>query len=164
MHQGRTCDIIPFAAQRTMGETIKTYLGIASVVLGLGFFNSIGSSHTQVQGVQATPASVIATNTPTPTIIPTLVPTATVIPTVVPTSTPAPYVAPTTVQTFTQPAAVNTSNNKTYINSAGNEIQSPSYSDSVPAGASAICGDGTYSFSQSRRGTCSHHGGVASWL
>jgi hypothetical protein len=24
--------------------------------------------------------------------------------------------------------------------------------------------DGTYSFSQSRRGTCSHHGGVAKWL
>lgn len=34
----------------------------------------------------------------------------------------------------------------------------------IPSGASAICRDGTYSFSQSRRGTCSHHGGVAKWL
>ncbi|WP_431636442.1 DUF3761 domain-containing protein [Dyella sp. KULCS107] len=34
----------------------------------------------------------------------------------------------------------------------------------VPAGASAQCRDGTYSFSRSRRGTCSHHGGVARWL
>ena len=33
-----------------------------------------------------------------------------------------------------------------------------------PAGASAICNDGTYSFSAHRRGTCSHHGGVKVWL
>src|SRR2546422_197977 len=33
-----------------------------------------------------------------------------------------------------------------------------------PPGASAICNDGTYSYSQHRRGTCSHHGGVARWL
>jgi len=56
------------------------------------------------------------------------------------------------------------SNDNSYINSQGNEVHSPAYSNSVPAGASAICGDGTYSFSQSRRGTCSHHGGVSSWL
>jgi hypothetical protein len=34
----------------------------------------------------------------------------------------------------------------------------------VPAGATAQCRDGSYSFSQHRRGTCSHHGGVARWL
>lgn len=34
---------------------------------------------------------------------------------------------------------------------------------SVPSGASARCRDGTYSYSASRRGTCSHHGGVAVW-
>lgn len=33
-----------------------------------------------------------------------------------------------------------------------------------PAGATAQCRDGTYSFSQHRQGTCSHHGGVARWL
>lgn len=53
---------------------------------------------------------------------------------------------------------------KYYINSAGNKIQSPTYADSPPAGATAECRDGTYSFSQSRRGTCSHHGGVKRWL
>jgi hypothetical protein len=36
--------------------------------------------------------------------------------------------------------------------------------DGPPAGATAQCRDGTYSFSRSRRGTCSHHGGVARWL
>lgn len=34
----------------------------------------------------------------------------------------------------------------------------------VPAGATARCRDGTYSFSQSRSGTCSRHGGVAEWI
>lgn len=34
---------------------------------------------------------------------------------------------------------------------------------SRPAGATAKCNDGTYSFSQNRQGTCSHHGGVAEW-
>ena len=28
----------------------------------------------------------------------------------------------------------------------------------------AICRDGTYSYSQTHQGTCSHHGGVAEWL
>jgi hypothetical protein len=34
----------------------------------------------------------------------------------------------------------------------------------VPKGATAQCRDGSYSFSQHRRGTCNHHGGVAKWL
>lgn len=33
-----------------------------------------------------------------------------------------------------------------------------------PPGATALCRDGTYSYSQNRRGTCSWHGGVAQWL
>jgi hypothetical protein len=33
-----------------------------------------------------------------------------------------------------------------------------------PASAqTAVCRDGTYSYSQHRSGTCSHHGGVARW-
>jgi hypothetical protein len=36
--------------------------------------------------------------------------------------------------------------------------------DSPPAGATAQCADGTYSYSQHRSGTCSHHGGVSRWL
>ncbi|MSQ21739.1 MAG: DUF3761 domain-containing protein [Dehalococcoidia bacterium] len=30
-------------------------------------------------------------------------------------------------------------------------------------GATVRCRDGTYSYSQHRSGTCSHHGGVAQW-
>ena len=51
-----------------------------------------------------------------------------------------------------------------YTNSAGERVQSPTFSPTVPAGASAQCRDGSYSFSRNRRGTCSHHGGVAKWL
>lgn len=56
--------------------------------------------------------------------------------------------------------------NGTYVNSAGSTVCRPyeTTDNSVPAGATARCSDGTYSFSQSRRGTCSHHGGVARWL
>lgn len=53
--------------------------------------------------------------------------------------------------------------NGTYTNSVGNEVPRPYIAPSRPAGASALCRDGSYSFSQSRRGTCSHHGGVAEW-
>jgi Protein of unknown function (DUF3761) len=37
-------------------------------------------------------------------------------------------------------------------------------SASPPPGATALCRDGSYSFSHHRSGTCSHHGGVAKWL
>lgn len=53
---------------------------------------------------------------------------------------------------------------KFYTNSNGERVQSPTYYSSAPPGATALCRDGTYSFSRSRRGTCSHHGGVAKWL
>jgi Protein of unknown function (DUF3761) len=57
-----------------------------------------------------------------------------------------------------------TSKPRYYTNRAGQRIQSPTKSNSVPAGATAQCRDGSYSFSQNHRGTCSHHGGVAKWL
>ena len=51
-----------------------------------------------------------------------------------------------------------------YVNSRGHCVPRPRASNSAPAGATAQCRDGTYSFSESHRGTCSHHGGVARWL
>jgi len=53
-----------------------------------------------------------------------------------------------------------------YTNSKGNRVRSPTRTadNQPPAGATAQCRDGTYSFSQSRRGTCSHPAGVARWL
>ncbi|HXP38328.1 MAG TPA: DUF3761 domain-containing protein [Solirubrobacteraceae bacterium] len=54
--------------------------------------------------------------------------------------------------------------NGSYTNSAGNTVCSPESVPTAPAGATAKCEDGTYSMSESRSGTCSHHGGVAEWL
>ncbi|WP_243769135.1 DUF3761 domain-containing protein [Streptomyces cyanogenus] len=51
--------------------------------------------------------------------------------------------------------------------SSGDDSSSSSSSggsQQAPAGATAQCNDGTYSYSAHRRGTCSHHGGVAVWL
>ena len=50
-----------------------------------------------------------------------------------------------------------------YSNVNGNWVHSPMRSHGRPAGATAHCGDGTWSFSQHHRGTCSHHGGVSGW-
>jgi hypothetical protein len=55
--------------------------------------------------------------------------------------------------------------NGTYINSSGNTVCKPEESSSgVPAGATAECEDGTFSFSEHHSGTCSYHGGVKRWL
>ena len=67
-----------------------------------------------------------------------------------------------------RPSYTSTSTRRTggvryYTNTYGNRVQSPTHYDSRPSGATALCRDGSYSFSQSRRGTCSHHGGVARW-
>ena len=50
-----------------------------------------------------------------------------------------------------------------YTNVSGHRVHRPVASSRKPAGASAHCGDGTWSFSEHHQGTCSHHGGVAEW-
>jgi hypothetical protein len=51
-----------------------------------------------------------------------------------------------------------------YTNVDGNRVHRPVRGDSRPSGATARCADGSWSFSQNHRGTCSHHGGVSQWL
>ncbi|MDR5821049.1 MULTISPECIES: DUF3761 domain-containing protein [unclassified Caballeronia] len=52
-----------------------------------------------------------------------------------------------------------------YTNRDGDTVHAParSRSGNVPAGATAQCRDGSYSFSRHHSGTCSRHGGVARW-
>ncbi len=59
-------------------------------------------------------------------------------------------ISPTTGPPAPQPATVPT----------GVSIHAPT----SPAGATAICDDGTYSYSAHHQGSCSHHGGVAQFL
>jgi hypothetical protein len=59
---------------------------------------------------------------------------------------------------------VTCNDNGTYTNSQGRKVKRPEACSGAPIGATAQCQDGSYSFSRNRRGTCSHHGGVAKWL
>jgi hypothetical protein len=56
------------------------------------------------------------------------------------------------------------SDNGYYTKVDGHRVHRPVHANARPRGASARCGDGSYSFSQHRRGTCSHHGGVSQWF
>jgi hypothetical protein len=60
--------------------------------------------------------------------------------------------------------APQTCGSDSYVNVDGKCVHRPVQADRPPAGATAKCRDGAYSFSQHRSGTCSHHGGVAAWL
>jgi len=94
----------------------------------------------------------------------TLATQSTVEPTTAPTDTPTPIIAASPVPVANPDTSL--SNNNYYTNVDGATVHSPadSTNSEVPAGATARCGDGTYSFSQHRSGTCSYHGGVAEWL
>ena len=92
------------------------------------------------------------------------VPPTTDAPIVLTTDAPAP---PVQQQPVAQPPAVQAPvdcGGDYYVNVDGNCVHRPEQAPTAPAGATARCVDGTYSFSQHRSGTCSHHGGVAEWL
>jgi hypothetical protein len=76
------------------------------------------------------------------------------------------YARATQPQLDTQPKEAELLSHRHYKTRNGQQVHAPAASThgQVPAGASAQCRDGSYSFSQHRRGTCSHHGGVASWM
>jgi hypothetical protein len=81
--------------------------------------------------------------------------------------TPAAYAkAPPKHDTYTQTDESDLVEHGTYTNKDGHSVHSPAHTRSgkAPKGATAKCRDGSYSFSQNHRGTCSRHGGVESWL
>jgi hypothetical protein len=58
-----------------------------------------------------------------------------------------------------------------YTNSSGHQVPRPcgdwrTGQGEAPGGATALCGDGTYSYSEHpyARGTCSYHGGAIKYL
>ncbi len=79
---------------------------------------------------------------------------------------PAPVVSSPVQPIFSAPQvpAAGACGEDSYLNVDGVCVHSPVSAPSAPSGATAQCEDGTYSFSQHRSGTCSHHGGVAIWL
>jgi hypothetical protein len=106
---------------------------------------------TYISASQTTQASPPTTSTPAPPPKP-------------PPTPPPTTAAPRTPTTSPPTTAAPSCSAGSYVNVDGNCIPRPVSAPSAPAGATAQCNDGTYSFSQHRRGTCSHHGGVAVWL
>jgi hypothetical protein len=138
----------------------KRYMIPGSAIVFLSILG--GSGPTNEIPAQASPSSfvqkeavVVPTITTPINVVTTPVPVAEA-PTPAPVKTPIEYKSPVT-------SSNNLSNDNYYTNVSGNTVHAPAYSSSVPSGASAKCGDGTYSFSQHRQGTCSHHGGVSVW-
>ena len=112
-----------------------------------------------------------ATTSPTTTDAPaptTSNPTTTVAPVPAPT-TPAPAtvrvvpapLAPAPVPAPAPAPSGGSCGMDSYVNSSGNCVHDPVAAPSPPPGATAMCNDGTYSFSQHHSGTCSGHKGVA---
>ena len=60
------------------------------------------------------------------------------------------------------PARAHSCNDNHYVNSSGHVVHSPSCGEEHEK-RTAECRDGSVSFSEHRRGTCSYHGGVAHW-
>jgi Protein of unknown function (DUF3761) len=54
-------------------------------------------------------------------------------------------------------------NDRHYTNSSGVLVHSPSCGNATEGHETAICRDGSHSYSMHHSGTCSHHGGVAQW-
>lgn len=136
---------IPFAATSVESATLAS--GTSSVTTpGVDGVQTKTFTVTYTDGVETgrTLASDVVTTPPVAQVT-------TIGTYVAPPPAPAPPVAPTCT-------------NGSYVNTAGNTVCRPEVASSAPSGATAKCGDGTYSFSQSRRGTCSSHGGVAAWL
>ncbi|AWV19315.1 hypothetical protein A3862_07090 [Methylobacterium sp. XJLW] len=70
-----------------------------------------------------------------------------------------------TARPFSEPDDRNLDRHGHYRSRDGSEVHQPAKSldGAKPAGATAKCRDGTWSFSHTHRGTCSRHGGVARW-
>ncbi|MFJ1760769.1 DUF3761 domain-containing protein [Amycolatopsis sp. NPDC088138] len=157
-----------------MGKKLGLILAAGLLVAGCG----VGSPQVKDAGnvgvvestssTYSTPAYSVPVTTATPTT--SEVPVATTVPAAPQTTAPkavAPKaVAPkttaakpkTTAKPAPQPAACDADY---YRNVDGNCVHRPSDN---PAGATAICKDGSYSYSQNHSGTCSGHGGVRTWL
>ena len=86
------------------------------------------------------------TPTFTPAFTPAETPTASPVPTTADTATPLPTLIPTSLPTLTLAPYV------------------PPAQPIYPSNLTAICNDGTYSYSKTASGTCSRHGGVNIWV
>ncbi|KZB87741.1 DUF3761 domain-containing protein [Amycolatopsis regifaucium] len=147
------------------------------MALAIGLLVAGGCGVETVPTGRVTPQSTVETSsTPTSSSVP---PTTTATPT----PTPERFVPPTTdlgeVSKQVDPPPSKTRPKTTptakapnpadcgsdyYRNTDGVCVHRPASGPRAADGATALCKDGSYSYSQNRRGTCSGHGGVRTWL
>lgn len=113
-------------------------VGAAALVAGAAGVVDVAANHSGPDAV--------VTPVPTATVTEERPVTVTVTPSTTPPA-PAPVYSPPAVSTTPWSSAA-----------------PPSASPSTPAGASAMCRDGSYSFSRHRSGACAGHDGVQQWL
>ncbi len=148
--------------------------------LAIGLLVAAGCGVETVPTGRVTPPSGTVLTSPTstsswapPTTVPTpqaLVPPTTAaveMPTSVkvpaPVETPKPTVRAKPTSAAKAPNPVDCGSDY-YRNTDGNCVHRPATGPGAADGATAICKDGSSSYSQNRRGTCSGHGGVRTWL
>jgi uncharacterized protein DUF3761 len=127
---------------------VSTAYGFTALMVSGGIAGCAGGGNTN----NAHPPLTQATATPWPSE--SAAATVTSAPTPVPTPVPTPRPAPAPAR----PAATPVTPVPTQA-----AVPSDPYAAATAAGASAVCADGTYSFSAHRSGTCSHHQGVHWW-
>lgn len=146
-------------------QTRRASLIVIGVLSVIGFCTSAVSAFTgsvaaqptqdtsKIRSLALTSAWIAQTQTaislPTLTSLPSLTPTETLtaspVPTITDTAIPLPTLTPTSLPTLTLAPYV---------------PPQPNY----PANITAVCKDGSYSYSKTASGTCSGHGGVNIWV
>ncbi|MET8874936.1 DUF3761 domain-containing protein [Nocardia sp. NPDC004604] len=123
-------------------------------------------------GLVAATTSTVAKTTSAPTTTPAPTPLITTTTASPPAAAapvaPEPIASPPPTTAYQPPAAAAPAQpicgDDSYLNSDNQCVHRPQSASAAPPGATARCKDGTYSYSQNRSGTCSHHGGVSAWL
>jgi uncharacterized protein DUF3761 len=165
-HRQKIRDVEPFpmfvgvgTRERACGRTVKRIIVVAAT--GLAFLTGCQSAESP------SPTPVATTASPARAVV-KVAPSSASVQQIPPSPSPtAPLVATTIIVAPPPPAAGPPQCGAGYyVNVDGSCVHRPVPGNGAapPAGASARCSDGTYSFRQHRQGTCSHHGGVALWL
>lgn len=139
---------------------MKKDLGLILIGVCFGiFFCSVGMFL-----VVANSGKTFNTPTPSPTVTSTYVLTRTITPTS--TIIPFPIFSELETETYTPtPTKVHYATLVPTIKIIPTKKSvSQQTSQTYPAGVTAVCKDGTYSYSHTTSGTCSHHGGVKKWI
>ncbi len=166
---------LPAVNQWGGGKRRIAIAGMALIFL-LGVCGQSGAGLAAVRGIAidsiptATP-SLTPSLTPTPSRTPTSTATATITNTPTITETPTITMTPTVTETPTRtststatPTVTKTATGTPAPTSTRLPTATESYiSPGSSSGATALCNDGTLSYSATHQGTCSHHGGVAVW-